>query len=291
MGFPGKSCQSLRKGIKWYNRHERGIRTMGYQIEKLKEGLYAIDDEYGDSIYLILGEKRALLIDTGMGKEDLYPVIQSLTDLPVTVALTHAHIDHFYHAGAFETVYIHPNEQKYWRKGLWLCTFLGAKLFKVPYKKIPIADFMTIEAGESLDLGGVKVKAVEAFGHTPGSLAFVDEYHQAVFMGDAVGSGVGAWMWLPASLPLSQYRRSLLALASQLKPYVAFRFYGGHRAQENLPEARQLSLKTVEDMAELCQLVLNHQLPCYKKEKQMGIQLETYRYESGAFVVSSSKMK
>ena len=44
--------------------------------------------------YLLAGTKRALLIDTGLGVCDLFSAVRSLTSLPVTVALTHAHWDH-----------------------------------------------------------------------------------------------------------------------------------------------------------------------------------------------------
>ena len=44
--------------------------------------------------YLLAGTKRALLIDTGLGVCDLFSTVRSLTFLPVTVALTHAHWDH-----------------------------------------------------------------------------------------------------------------------------------------------------------------------------------------------------
>ena len=80
---------------------------MGYRVEELQKGLWAIDDEKNDSMYLIEGSQKALLIDTCMVDGPLAPLLRQLTDKPVELALTHAHIDHMYHAPEFATVYLH----------------------------------------------------------------------------------------------------------------------------------------------------------------------------------------
>lgn len=36
-----------------------------YRVERIGQGMWAIDDESEDSLYLIEGTERALLIDTG----------------------------------------------------------------------------------------------------------------------------------------------------------------------------------------------------------------------------------
>ena len=51
--------------------------------------------------YLLAGTEQALLIDTGLGVCDLFSAVRSLTSLPVTVALTHAHWDHIGGCNAF----------------------------------------------------------------------------------------------------------------------------------------------------------------------------------------------
>ena len=77
-----------------------------YTIEKLREGLYAVEDENESSFYVIEGEKMAAVIDTGMGKEPVLPLIRHITALPCVLLLTHAHGDHMKYAGSFEKRYI-----------------------------------------------------------------------------------------------------------------------------------------------------------------------------------------
>ena len=45
--------------------------------------------------YLLLGEERAVIIDTGLGVADIRKKVEQLTDLPVSVVTTHVHWDHY----------------------------------------------------------------------------------------------------------------------------------------------------------------------------------------------------
>ena len=65
-----------------------------YKVIDMGDEIYHIWEPAGVASSLIIGKKKALLIDTGYGYGDLKAVVESLTDLPVQVVNTHCHLDH-----------------------------------------------------------------------------------------------------------------------------------------------------------------------------------------------------
>ena len=76
-----------------------------YTTETVNDHITAIWSACGEVMYLICGEKRALLMDTNLGVGHLKELVDSLTDKPYDVVLTHGHIDHAPGASEFEHVY------------------------------------------------------------------------------------------------------------------------------------------------------------------------------------------
>lgn len=168
-------------------------------------------------MYLIEGSNKSLLIDTGVQEGKILPTLKTLTSKPISLALTHAHIDHMYHADEFEEVFIHENDIKAFHGGVGVCMLLGPAMFNAKHKKYNIKKYIPITNNTIIDLGDIKIKVINAFSHTPGSVAFLDKKHKAIFAGDAVGSGGGAWLWLPGCYNTSKYRDSLKELYKDLK--------------------------------------------------------------------------
>ena len=77
-----------------------------YTSKRLNQHLTAIRDITGVRCILAEGERRALLIDTGVGIGDLAEFVAGLTTLPLTVWCTHGHMDHVGGASQFEKVYL-----------------------------------------------------------------------------------------------------------------------------------------------------------------------------------------
>lgn len=262
-----------------------------YRAEKIHSGFWRIVDARQCCIYLIEGEKRALVIDTGMAKEPLLPFIKTLTDKPVSLALTHAHIDHMYHAEEFERVYVHKTEQlNYTKKSQRLMDF-GSIAFKLKGKNYPVSTYIPVTEDGEIDLGGLTIKCIGAFGHTAGSMLLVDEKHNAVICGDAVGSGSGVWMFLPDCISIKKYRNSLEKMLEKLAPYKSYSYYGGHYEQDNGAHSYPLSYTTFEDMYILCRGIISRCITPIPLTKLPVKLLFYYRYKTAAIVTRRGKMK
>src|SRR5205807_9970929 len=79
-----------------------------FEVYKPAPGVFAIYEPHQaeETIgYLIVGEQRALLFDTGMGISDVKKVVEELTKLPVIVLNSHTHDDHVGGNWEFDRVY------------------------------------------------------------------------------------------------------------------------------------------------------------------------------------------
>jgi Metallo-beta-lactamase superfamily len=79
-----------------------------FEVYKPAQGVFAIYEPHQaeETIsYLIVGEKRALLFDTGMGISDLKKVIAQLTKLPIILLNSHTHNDHVGDNWEFSRIY------------------------------------------------------------------------------------------------------------------------------------------------------------------------------------------
>ena len=70
------------------------MRPDAFTVTKLTDHVTDIREATGVSAFLVTGTQRALLIDTCTGLLGLRQIVEDLTDLPVTVWLTHSHGDH-----------------------------------------------------------------------------------------------------------------------------------------------------------------------------------------------------
>ena len=81
---------------------------MSFRTETITPGTWLIEEDPGTGVavymYLLEGTREALLIDTGYGSFSLKKAVHELTALPVTVLLTHGHLDHIGGSAEFEHV-------------------------------------------------------------------------------------------------------------------------------------------------------------------------------------------
>ena len=253
-------------------------------VENLYPGLWRIDDYFMSSCYLVEGADRALLIDTTMAEVDLKAIVAKLTDKPVSVAITHPHLDHMMHAHAFSPVYVHPQDIERMPDILAECSQVNtvAKMFpntarhRWPEGFTSLPQAQPIRDGETIDLGGgVVIEAAYLGGHTPNHMAFIDRAHRCVFTGDAIGSGyvVGVnYKEGQFTQTYEWYHRNLCAFAERIEPCEEYTFFGGHFIQENscVDEMQEdylngqseffvpLSAEVLRDMITLCEEILDH---------------------------------
>ena len=85
----------------------------GFQVTEIGEKIYCILDAGNSSFYVVEGEEKAAVIDTGItAGTKILPGIRELTDKPLLLVITHAHPDHMYHMDEFDEVYMCHDEKK-----------------------------------------------------------------------------------------------------------------------------------------------------------------------------------
>lgn len=96
-----------------------GNRREWFTIDRVDESTYIIS-EYAHweqtHCYLLCGDERALLIDTGLGICNIYAQVRKLTDKPITAVATHIHWDHIGGHQYFPDFYAHEAELS-WLQG------------------------------------------------------------------------------------------------------------------------------------------------------------------------------
>ena len=127
---------------------------------------------YNESVYLVEGNDKALLIDAGAWMPHLDKAVAKLTDKPIMLALTHGHGDHVGGVVSFPEAYIHPLDTAMIGQ--------GARQYGIQVNLL--AD------GEVIDLGGRQIEVLHTPGHTSGSVTFFDKERHYGFSGDAFGS-------------------------------------------------------------------------------------------------------
>ena len=166
-------------------------------VMEIAKNTFAINEFGLSACYFLVGEERALLIDTACGLSDLKGIAASLTDKPYDVVLTHGHLDHVGGIGAFTDVYLGEADFAMTRNlnAEQLRGFAdeigrngGYQAYEYDLNKIQPFEMPTFHAlheGDVFELGNRRVECIEVAGHTPGGICFLDEATKILFSGDA----------------------------------------------------------------------------------------------------------
>jgi glyoxylase-like metal-dependent hydrolase (beta-lactamase superfamily II) len=134
--------------------------------------------------YLVVGEEKALLIDTAYGAGNLREFVEEITDKPITVVNTHGHFDHTGGNPWWPEVYAGPGAEDSAKKPF------SPELQK-DYDAKPYPDYTihTVRDGYIFDLGGRKVEVIEIPAHAGSSIALLDHGAKALYSGDEMEAG------------------------------------------------------------------------------------------------------
>jgi len=141
--------------------------------------------------YLILGDERAVLFDTGPGVRNIKPVVESLTDLPITVTQSHLHYDHIGNHAQFDGAALPDlphlrRRQESDKLRVQFAEHLGF-VENIPAPTLKVSEWWPIDS--TVDLGGRTLTVIHAPGHTKDSIVLFDRDRKLLFTGDFVCPG------------------------------------------------------------------------------------------------------
>ncbi len=165
---------------------------MPVKVSQIDESTWEFNEE-GVRFFLLAGTEKALLIDSGMMTKNAKELAEEKTSLPLFLLNTHADRDHIGSNDEFESFYMNPAEcSNYYHGNRGRGTI------------VPVWD------GDVLDLGNRPLLIIAIPGHTPGSVAVLDEKNRRIFTGDPVQDG--KIFMFGVQREMHAYRHSLLRL-------------------------------------------------------------------------------
>ncbi len=197
-----------------------------FRTEKVTDRITRIYAFCTELMYLVEGDDRAALLDTGSGFGNLRAAVDKLTDKPLIVLLTHGHTDHAMGSYEFsdkdvylnlddEYIYYPHGDDTFRHEGMSLAEE-GITITEEDY--IPTAPFSLykdMKPGDSFDLGGVTIEIYGCPGHTKGSVVMLIKEERALLLGDACNGFT--FLFEDYSLPIEEYEENLKALKPQVE--------------------------------------------------------------------------
>ena len=229
-----------------------------HQIFQLDNNVYRISEENLVNCYLIVGSKKALLIDTGIGIGDLGETIKEITALPLEVVMTHGHCDHTGGRNNFPEYWINGKDLKFIYRILSSNFAAGmmkkASKHKEASPKAYKAKAKILAEGQTFELGDRIIRYLEVPGHTKGSIALIDDQNNLMFTGDEVNPCL--WMQLPGCTTIKQWLPAAEKLNELAKDHRSF--YGHMDGKQDEAQITQTIVLAKELLAKV------HDFPAHK---------------------------
>ncbi len=196
-----------------------------FDIRPLEDGVFLIAEPGHVNNFLVVGDDRAVLIDTGLGVANIRTVAESLAGKPVSIVNSHYHFDHTGGNRLFDQIAIHRDGadllsrsaanglaqgyMEYTRRLIdsWpgykqlddayfhlitadtLIRPLPVGFDPESYAVVPSKATQLLDDGDEIDLGGRVLRVLHTPGHSPDSICLIDDHDGLLFAGDTVNTG------------------------------------------------------------------------------------------------------
>ncbi len=197
-----------------------------FRTEKMTDRITRIYGICTELCYLVEGDERAALIDTGSGFGSLRSAVKRLTEKPLVILITHGHTDHAMGCGEFmdcEMFLSHRDEYIYSPHGDSVFRHEGMSLTEenititendyIP--TIPFSNYHDLKGGDSFDLGGEMIEIYDLPGHTRGSVVMLIKNARMLLLGDACNKFT--FLHESYSLSVAHYEENLIALKDKME--------------------------------------------------------------------------
>ena len=274
-------------------------------MEEIRSGLYRIEVPLPKSplkavnSYVIMGQDRNLVIDTGMNRPECYNSLTAgLEELNVDLErtdffITHVHADHMGLVSELATdnsvVYFNYPDMELMRADIWerMGAFatqsgfpleeLRQALEKHPgnrYSPSRLVEFTHLQEGDILQAEGYSFKCLETPGHTPGSICLYEPDEKILLTGDHILGDItpNISLWVEGYNPLGWYFDSLDKV-SQLDVSLVL---PGHRSLFNNLQGRIRELKEHhrQRLEEIKELLSEEEIDAYQLASRMDWDIE-----------------
>lgn len=212
-------------------------------VNKIDDRTFIISEpksSQGNSCFLIIGDQKAILFDSGSGeqrKQKISRITDSLTQLPVSLILSHFHFDHIGNIGEFDQIGIPAVEG--------LANRIQAdSLLQLSEQEVLRGDRVLIKVSqllhldEQIDLGNREIMILHTPGHSSESVTIMDMDSKYIFAGDLVYNG------LLLVNDCESYVNSVSRVMEKSEP--DYRVFGSH----GIPEVRYDKLSKVVEALE-----------------------------------------
>jgi glyoxylase-like metal-dependent hydrolase (beta-lactamase superfamily II) len=197
-----------------------------FEVKQLDARLFGIG-EFGHceevTSFLLVGDKKSILIDSGMGWYPLRPLIEEITQIPCQVINTHSHFDHVGGNAEFDSVamYDHPDCKRVAEQGFsheFLSRWATREHFTKPvptrassYTIPPFHNVHFFSTGAVFHADPFTLEVLHTPGHSDDSVCLFDSGQGWLFSGDLLYDGP---IYIEKDGGLDKFRRSVETVAT-----------------------------------------------------------------------------